>query len=146
MIYEKNNYHVNPTLYGYNYFRNVNYQEVYNNDLTNYPQIIQSFKRMYIEILNNERKIDKSYIKKMLVLLKCILSSHNIFAYGYNEVYQEFKKISLNKENSLSFEEIFKNIETNENYILKISQEIIEYTEKEEIFKKTKTLHQGLYR
>ena len=135
MIYEKNNYHVNPTLYGYDYFKNVTYQEVYQNDLLNYPVVLQAFKRMYIEVLNNERKIDKTYIKKMLV--KCILSSYKIFAYGYNEVFQEFIKIIYNDEHNISLESIILDLENNQNYLINISREIIEYTEKEELFKKS---------
>ena len=137
MLYEKNNYHVNPTLYGYDYFRNVSYQEVYQNDMLNYPVVLQAFKRMYIEVLNNERKIDKTYIKKMLVLLKCILSNYKIFAYGYNEVLQEFIKILYNEPHQIYFEDIIKDLENNQNYLINISREIIEYTEKEELFKKS---------
>ena len=30
---------------------------LYENDQLNYPQILQNFKRMYIEVLNNDKKI-----------------------------------------------------------------------------------------
>lgn len=136
MIYEKNNYGVNPTLYGNDYFKNVDYNVVYENDLMNYPQALQNFKRMYIEVLNGSKKIDKTYMKKMLVLIKCILSSYKIFAYGYNEVHQEFYKILYGNDQKFHFEEILTDLENNEDYILRVSEKIIEYTENTELFKK----------
>ena len=103
--------------------------------MLNYPVVLQAFKRMYIEVLNKERKIDKTYIKKMLVLMKCILSSHRIFAYGYNEVYQIYSNIVYQVENPTPFDKIFTNIETNTEIIKIISKDIIEYTEKGNLFK-----------
>lgn len=139
MIYEKNNYHVNPTLYGKDYFKNVTYQEVYNNDLENYPQTLQNFKRMYIEVLNNQRKIDKTYMKKMIVLIKCILSSYEIFSYGYDKVFNEFYHILNNSDSPIALSEIITYLENYEEYIKEISYKIIEFTETEELFKKTTT-------
>ena len=136
MVYEKNNYDVNPTLYGIDYFKNVDYLEVYNNDMMNYPVVLQAFKRMYIELLNNKRKIDKSYIKKMLVLLKCILSSHKIFAFGYDEVFRTFIGLLYNSEVDISLKDIIIDLENNEDYIINISREIIEYTTYTDLFKK----------
>lgn len=139
MVYEKNNYPVNPTLYGYNYFKDVSYSEVYENDMLNYPVVLQAFKRMYIEVLNNERKIDKPYVKKMLLLMKCILSSHKIFAYGYNEVYQRYSIIVYQLENTTPFDKIFTDLENNTEIIKIISKDIIEYTEKGNLFKSDKS-------
>ena len=139
MIYEKNNFRVNPTLYGKEYFPEISYEEVYLNDLTNYPQVLQVFKRMYIEVLNEDRKIDKVYIKKLLVLMKCILSSHRIFAYGYNEVFQIYSNIVYQMENPIPFDKIFTDIETNTELIKIISKDIIEYTEKGNLFKLDKS-------
>lgn len=139
MLYEKDNYHVNPTLYGDEHFKKVNYETVYQNDLLNYPHILQMFKRMYIDVLNGNKKIDKNYVKKMLVLIKCILSSYNVFAYGYDEVCQEFMKIS-NNTLKLSFKDILMDLENNGKYILSISEQIINYTSKYELFKKEKTV------
>jgi hypothetical protein len=136
MVYEKNNYDVNPTLYGLDYFKDVDYLEVYNNDMMNYPVVLQAFKRMYIEVLNNKRKIDKSYIKKMLVLLKCILSSHKIFAFGYDEVFRIFMGLLYNSEVNISFKDIIIDLEKNKDYIISISREIIEYTTYTDLFKK----------
>lgn len=136
MVYEKNNYDVNPTLYGMDYFKDVDYLEVYNNDMMNYPVVLQAFKRMYIEVLNNKRKIDKSYIKKMLVLLKCILSSHKIFAFGYDEVFRTFIGLLYNSDIDISLKDIIIDLENNEDYIINISREIIEYTTYTDLFKK----------
>ena len=138
MIYEKYTFKVNPTLYGNDYFKTINYQEVYENDSMNYPQVLQAFKRMYIEVLNNKRKIDKTYIKKMVVVLKCILTSHNIFTYGYNSVYQEFIKLSKTNIKTYNFEDIIKNLDNNINFIIELSNNIINYTEDEVMFKKDK--------
>ena len=136
MVYEKNNYDFNPTLYGMDYFKDVEYLEVYNNDMMNYPVVLQAFKRMYIEVLNNKRKIDKSYIKKMLVLLKCILSSHKIFAFGYDEVFRTFIGLLYNSDIDISLKDIIIDLENNEDYIINISREIIEYTTYTDLFKK----------
>lgn len=136
MVYEKNNYNVNPTLYGCNYFKDVSYLEVYNNDMSNYPVVLQAFKRMYIELLNKERRVDKSYIKKMLVLLKCILSSYKIFAFGYDEVFQEFIRILYNSDIEISLRDIIVNLDKNEDFIINISRDIIEFTDSRNLFKK----------
>lgn len=136
MVYEKKNYNVNPTLYGCDYFRDVSYLEVYNNDMANYPVVLQAFKRMYIELLNKERGVDKTYIKKMLVLLKCILSSYKIFAFGYDEVFQEFIRILYNSDVEIRLRDIIVNLDKNEDFIINISREIIEYTDSCNLFKK----------
>ena len=136
MVYEKNNYDVNPTLYGLDYFKDVDYLEVYNNDMANYPVVLQAFKRMYIEVLNKKRKIDKSYIKKMLVLLKCILSSHMIFAFGYDEVFKTFMCLLNNSDVDVSLKDIIIDLDNNEDYIINISREIIEYTTYTDLFNK----------
>lgn len=136
MVYEKNNYNVNPTLYGCDYFRDVSYLEVYNNDMSNYPVVLQAFKRMYIELLNKKRQVDKTYIKKMLVLLKCILSSYKIFAFGYDEVFQEFISILYNGNVETSLRDIIVNLDKYEDFIINISREIIEFTDSCNLFKK----------
>ena len=136
MIYEKHNYQVNPTLYGNDYFQDVSYQEVYENDLLNYPHILQMFKRMYLEVLNNERKIDKTYVKKMLVLVKCILSSQKIFVYGYKETFEEYFKIIYNNDQVKFNLEVLSDLENNQEYFLGLSHSLISYTDNEEVFKK----------
>ncbi len=135
MLYEKYNYQVNPTLYGLDYYKCITYEEVYENDRVNYPHILQAFKRMYIEVINNERKIDKPYIKKMVVLLKCILNLNNTFTYGYNTVYQEFIKLTDYRGPIINFEESIKDLENNQEYFTMFSQEIINYTENKNMYK-----------
>lgn len=140
MIYEKHNYNVNPTLYGQDYFKDVSYQEVYENDLLNYPHVLQMFKRMYLEVLNNERKIDKNYVKKMLVLVKCILSSQKVFVYGYKETFEEYFKIVYNND-LIKFDlKLLSDLENNQEYFLNLSQTLIDYTDNEEVFKKNSSL------
>ncbi len=130
MIFEKYNYNVNPTLYGDDYFPEIVYSEIYENDKQNYPVILQAFKRMYIQVLNNKRTINKEYIKKMLVLLKCIFSSRKMFVYGYTDVFDEFYKISgieiLNME---SIKLMFSDLEKSSAHIRNVSREILEYIE-----------------
>ena len=121
MVYEKNNYNVNPNQ---------------NPNMANYPVVLQAFKRMYIEVLNKKRKIDKSYIKKMLVLLKCILSSHMIFAFGYDEVFKTFMCLLNNSDVDVSLKDIIIDLDNNEDYIINISREIIEYTTYTDLFNK----------
>ena len=62
MIYEKNNYYVNPTLYGDDYYNDVSYEEILCNDKNAFPVVLQALRRMYIEVLNGSRKIDKTYM------------------------------------------------------------------------------------
>ena len=133
MIYEKNNFNVNPTLYGNEYFQNVTLEDILKNDLLNYPQVLQMFRRMYVEVLNGNKKIDKTYVKKMLVLVKCILSCNNIFTYGYDEVYEKFMNIS-NNINIGSLQSAIMDLESNNDYILNLSSQIIEYTEQNNVF------------
>jgi len=104
--------------------------------MANYPVVLQAFKRMYIEVLNKKRKIDKSYIKKMLVLLKCILSSHMIFAFGYDEVFKAFMCLLNNNDVDVSLKDIIIDLDNNEDYIINISREIIEYTTYTDLFNK----------
>lgn len=91
MFYEKNNYHVNPTLYGEDIQKMINYSEVRQNDQRNLPNILHECRRMRIDVINGKVEINKKYIKKLLVLIKCFLNVKNIFSYGYKRVLCDFK-------------------------------------------------------
>lgn len=93
MLYEKQNYAVNPTIYGFCDFPKICYEKIRENDSNNLPNIIHEFRRLYIDVLNGESEITKKYIKKLLVLLKCYMNKKGEFLYGYQNVVNEFLKI-----------------------------------------------------
>ena len=62
-----------------------------------------------------------------------------IIAYGYNEVYQIYSNIVYQIENTTPFDKIFTDLETNTEIIKTISKDIIEYTEKGNLFKLDKS-------
>ena len=65
MIYEKNNFHVNPTLYGKDYFKNVDYADIRISDVNNLPSVLHEVRRMHISALNNENNISGKYLKQI---------------------------------------------------------------------------------
>lgn len=97
MVYEKNNYNVNPTLYGKDYFKNVDYKDIRISDINNLPIILHEVRRMHITALNNKNNINNKYLKKLVLLIKCFLSTRYVFTYGYKNVIDEFLKIVNNK-------------------------------------------------
>ena len=116
-LYEKELFHFNPTLYGYCSFPKIAYDEIVENDINNLPNVLHEVRRMYINILNKKTRIEKKYVKKMLLLLKCYLNTKHIFIYGYESVTLEFLKL-YNKNcstNEYSFD-IIKVISDSEKY------------------------------
>lgn len=101
MIYEKTHFNVNPTLYGEEVFMKNTFKEVKENDRKNLYNSLGVIRRIILDIKSHKTNLNKSHIKKLLVLLKCILSQNNIFAYGYNNVFSQFSKLYYNntKEN-----------------------------------------------
>lgn len=99
MIYEKYAYNFNPTLYGNNLFIEKNFNDVVLNDRKNLSNILQQVRRICLDIEIGKSQLSKSNIKKLLVLLKCILSQNNIFAYGYVNVFNLFNKLYVDKIN-----------------------------------------------
>jgi predicted nucleotidyltransferase len=100
MLYEKQKFKVNPTLYGFCPFKKINYKEIILNDLYKLPNIIHEFRRLYIGVLIKKSNVDKVYIKKMLILIKCYLNINGIFVYGYEKTVLEFLKVCNKKTNS----------------------------------------------
>lgn len=98
MLYEKQKFRVNPTLYGYCPFRKINYTKVVLNDKNNLPNVLHEFRRMYIKLLSSKNSVDKKYIKKLLLLIKCYFNIKGVFLYGYENVICEFLKIYNIKE------------------------------------------------
>lgn len=90
MIYEKQILKCNPNLYG-NYDLNlIDYNTIKNNDKDNIPSVLHEVRRMHIKVLNNGNKIDRKYIKKVILLLKCYFNIKGKFLYGYTNVVNEF--------------------------------------------------------
>ena len=134
MIYEKNNFKVNPTLYGKDYFIKVDYTDVRNNDINVLPTVLHEIRRMHITALNNKNDINNKYLKKLVVLIKCYLSSKFIFTYGYKNVIDEFLKIVNNSKpisNRVYFdiEEIIKNYEVKKEDVLEFGKITISFIE-----------------
>ena len=57
-----------------------------------------------IAIINNKVSIDKKYLKKLLVLIKCFLNTKRIFSFGYERVLNDLKKYlkEIGKINTLT--------------------------------------------
>ena len=99
MCYEKQNFNVNPTLYGIDIFNLVTHDEIIAADIRNLPNILHDVRRRYIDLIgNSDNVVTKPYIKKLLVLLKCILSCYGIFSYGYDTTVLKFNELA-EKEN-----------------------------------------------
>jgi hypothetical protein len=133
MIYEKNYYNVNPTFYGENLFLPNIYIDIKNNDYRNMPNILHDFRRRYINLLNNKIAVDKSYIKKLLLLLKCILNDFDVFSYGYKEVIDKFKmlcdkqRFNLTIKASFDIIQIINNIENSREDVLTFSEDVLRF-------------------
>ena len=93
MLYEKQTYKVNPTLYGNDtIFNKISYREVKQNDKNSFPVVLHDIRRRYMNLYTNKNeKLEKTYIKKLLVLIKCILNYYDIFSYGYDKTFTKFK-------------------------------------------------------
>lgn len=63
MLYEKQKFRVNPTLYGYCPFRKINYTKVVLNDKNNLPNVLHEFRRMYIKLLSSKNSVIKNILK-----------------------------------------------------------------------------------
>lgn len=141
MLYEKDTYHVNPTLYGDNPFKSITFEEVAENDKNNLPNVLHDFRRMYIKALDPNHTIDQKYIKKFLLLLKCYLSNIGIFNYGYQNVFDQFQTIYNEKRNGSTITYYFDimdaiiNIQNSKDKILDFSEKVLEFIIKEiEVF------------
>lgn len=136
MIYEKYKYDLNPNIYGDNYFKPVTYETIRSNDINNLPNILQEYKKMIILLKTSNAKLSRYYIKKMLILLKCVLNYHNIFSFGYEEVILKFTRLCndfkypLTKKSGIDILIIiddYENIEKYKNQIIDFSEEIFEF-------------------
>lgn len=134
MLYEKEVLKVNPTLYGYSLFKNVNYSQVVENDTSNLPNILQLFRRMIFKVQLNEIEIDKKVIKTLILLLKCYLNMNHIYADGYESVIKVFLEL-YNCESTCKYEfdiiNIIGNIRENKVRVIDFSNHVINFIIKE---------------
>jgi len=96
MIYEKYHYDTNPTLYGEEIYLEIvpTFELIKTNDLTSLCNSMNLLKRQLLELTPSisKDKLNK-YIKKLTVIIKCILTQHDYFEYGYVNVFDKFKMI-----------------------------------------------------
>ena len=133
MLYEKQNFNVNPILYGSDIFNLISYNIVQENDINNFPNILHDFRRRFIELCNG-KDLDKIYIKKMTVLIKCYLSYYNIFSYGYKETIEKLYKV-LDLTSSFDFDIIYviHNMNKSKNIVILFSKFLLEIIENDTI-------------
>lgn len=93
MCYEKQEFNLNPTIYGDDVFNKVEYEKVRENDIEVFPSILHDFRRRFIKLLSENEKVEKTYIKKMFVLIKCLLNIYGVFSFGYENCLKEFLRI-----------------------------------------------------
>ena len=133
MCYEKQIDDVNPTIYGINVFKEIDYETVKQNDINYIPNALQDIRRRYANLRNSEdNTIPKEYIKKLLVLLKCILSKNDVFSYGYDRTTNRFKELCLEQGVDLTPIKDFDIIHTihhleNKKEVLKFSTFLLNY-------------------
>ena len=140
-LYEKNMLHFNPTLYGFCNFPKVDYNEIVQSDTNNLPNVMHEFRRMFTNALNKKIKVDKKYVKKLLVLLKCYLNTKYIFVFGYELVVSQFLLLYNEKNKNDSTNEycfdiikVISNLEKYSEDIMNFSKIILKFIENEEMF------------
>lgn len=131
MLYEKNNYNVNPSLYGDEIKKEVLYNEIVYNDFFMFPSFLHICRRNYMEIKNDVFPITKKHIKQLTLLLKCILNINKTFVFGYERIFNEFEKICVKKyKYSMAFSKFNINSILNEpNNLQQFKKEFILYNE-----------------
>ena len=120
MLYEKNNFNCNPTLYGNLSNINISYYEILEIDQYVFPQIVNEVKRNIL--LNDYKKI----IKKVTLLIKIILRKNNIFCYGYENIFMEFYSLMEKKKiDFINKIDILECILTNDKKIIFFATELL---------------------
>lgn len=136
LIYEKDKYKVNPTLYGNNLFNIVSYKDIKENDKRVLPTVLHDVRCRYTNLYSNKDLcVDRNFIYQLTVLLKCILNYNDIFVYGYNEVFSKFKllfELKLGKVEDISNFDIIDtihNLNDSKANVLAFCKALFEYTE-----------------
>ena len=84
--------------------------------------------------------LDKTYIKKLLVLVKCILNYYDIFSYGYDKTFTKFKLLCDLKYGELTniydfnIMKVINNINNSKDDVLKFSFELFKLIERNLIY------------
>ena len=132
MLYERKCFNVNPTLYGIDVFKEVDYEEIKNNDKANFPSVLHDVRRRFIELCMG-KELDKVYVKKLLVLVKCLLRSYDIFTYGYaytfNKLFEFFNEqnICLTEIKDFDIVKIINNMDDSKEDIIIFSNYLLNY-------------------
>ena len=120
MFYERESMKVNPTIYGQEINIKFELEDIKRDDEIILPKIIHELRRGILE--KNYSKL----IKRVTVLIKILLRKNNIFSYGYKNVFDDFYKLSANKNIKLNEKiNIEVCIEQNNNLIYEFTKEII---------------------
>lgn len=139
MIYEKNTYNFNPTIVGDDYFCNVSYHDIKENDIKNLPNLISEYKKLITELVIEKEEPRRHHIKKMIILIKSILNYHNIFSFGYEDTILKFTRLCHDLNYTLtdsrcidiiSVIEDYQNINNYREEIINFSLSIINFTHK----------------
>lgn len=142
MLYEKQTYKVNPTLYGNDtIFNKISYREVKQNDKNSFPVVLHDIRRRYMNLyIDKNEKLEKTYIKKLLVLIKCILNYYDIFSYGYDKTFTKFKLLCDLKYGELTniydfnIMKVINNVNNSKDEVLNFSYELFKLIEKNLIY------------
>lgn len=134
MVYEKFKYQMNPTIYGEEYYIPVTYETIRQNDVAKLPSILHDFRREISDLKNGRSELKRKQIKKLLILLKCLLNYHNIFSFGYEEVLIKYSKLctDFNFDGIKGFKIIkiiddYDNLHKYKNEIIEFSEDIFEF-------------------
>lgn len=135
MLYERQTFDVNPTLYGKEVYNEIDYEEIKESDRVNFPCVLHDIRRRFIELCMG-KDLDKTYIKKLLVLVKCILRSYDIFTYGYNNTFNELfiflekHNIDITSIKDFDIIMVINNLETSKEKVVIFSNFILNYISK----------------
>lgn len=137
MIYEKNKYNYNPTIYGKDYFPDVTYTDIKENDIKQLPNLLSEYKKLITELVIEKNTPRRHHIKRMIILIKSILNYHNIFSFGYDDTILKFTRLchdldyelnDLGCIDILALIEDYENIKNYRDEIISFSMVIINFT------------------
>ena len=130
-LLERKYYDVNPIIYGEDVFPEVSKEEIKKSDRQNLPNMIHIIRRLYLEEVKN-KVVSKAYIKKLTVLIRCFLSTKDVFVYGYENIYNHFAKVTNTRP--LAILKIIKTRDSKE--IMSFTKNLLENILKEDLWKK----------
>ncbi len=141
MFFERTKEKVNPVLYGKDMLPEVTFNEIVKNDRLNFPNILHKYRRILIELTDDETlKFNNKHIKQLTLLLKMILYSENIYVYGYENVFRKFSEYCLSNNFQLptiiNFDiiKVIKELDDSKEILMEYSFEILRFIEEMKIF------------